>query len=183
MRLNVRYNAAVILTFSLLATAVLVAYAIFGSGVLRVFSVPGYMDFANPLAYVRLFTHVLGHESWRHLMSNLLVILLIGPLLEEKYGSGKLLMMMAVTALVTAVLNIALFRTGLLGASGVAFMLIVLSSMVNLRKGELPLTFVLVAGLFLGGEIVAAVREDNVSQFAHVVGGLCGAAFGFRARE
>src|SRR5688500_13976068 len=116
MRLNVRYNAPGVLTFSLLATAALLACAIFGTAALRVFSVPGYMDFANPLAYVRLFTHVLGHESWRHLMSNLLVILLIGPLLEEKYGSGKLVLMICVTAFVTAVLNIALFRTGLLGA-------------------------------------------------------------------
>jgi membrane associated rhomboid family serine protease len=126
---------------------------------------------------------VLGHESWRHLLSNLMVVLLIGPLLEEKYGSRKLLAMVCVTAGVTGVLNVVLFNTGLLGASGVAFMLIVLGSMVNLRRGEVPLTFVLVAGLFIGGEIAAAVREDNVSQFAHIVGGLCGAAFGFRSRE
>ena len=183
MRLNVRYNAPVILTFSLLATAALIASFVTRGRALVLFSVPGSMDFADPLAYVRLFTHVLGHASWRHLMANLMVVLLIGPLLEEKYGGAKLLMMMGVTALVTAVLNIALFNTGLLGASGIAFMLIVLGSMVNLRRGEVPLTFVLVAGLFIGGEIVAAVRADNVSQFAHIVGGLCGAAFGFRARD
>jgi rhomboid protease GluP len=184
MRLNVRYNAPVVLTFSLLATGVLIGYAIAGNRFLAYFVAPGRFNFASPIEYVRLFTHVLGHESWRHLMSNLLVVLLIGPLLEEKYGSGKLLMMMCVTAFVTGVLNVVLFNTGLLGASGIAFMLIVLSSMVNLRKGELPMTFVLVAGLFIGGEIAAAVTDrDNISQFAHIVGGLCGAAFGFRTRE
>ena len=183
MRLNVRYNAPVVLTFSLLATAALILSQIGGGRVLYYFTAPGTFDFANPVMYVRLFTHVLGHESWRHLLANLMVILLIGPLLEEKYGSAKLLLMICVTALVTAILNVVLFNTGLLGASGVAFMMIVLSSLVNLRKGELPLTFVLVAGLFLGGEIAAGLHRDNISQFAHIVGGVCGAAFGFRTRD
>ena len=181
---RIRYNAPVILTFSLAATAATILIGVFGNRALAWFSVPGTMDWDRVSAYVRLFTHVLGHAGWQHLMANLMIILLIGPLLEEKYGSGKLLMMMCVTAFVTGVLNVVLFNTGLLGASGIAFMLIVLSSMVNLRKGELPMTFVLVAGLFIGGEIAAAVTDrDNISQFAHIVGGMCGAAFGFRTRE
>ena len=184
MRLNVRYNAPVVLTFSLLATAALILYAIFGTSALRLFSVPGYMDFANPLAYVRLFTHVLGHESWRHLMSNLLVILLIGPLLEEKYGSTQLLEMIAITAGVTGALNILLFDTELLGASGVAFMLIVLSSLTSYKRREIPLTFVLVVLLFVGGEVTTALTQrDQISQFAHIVGGACGAMLGLTSER
>ena len=80
----------------------------------RLFYVPGTMDWDNPLAYVRLFTYVLGHEGWYHLLSNLMVILLIGPLLEEKYGSLQLLEMIAITAGVTGALNILLFDTALL---------------------------------------------------------------------
>ena len=69
---------------------------------------------------------------------------------------------------------------GLLGASGVVFMFILLSSVTNARRGRIPLTFVLVVLLFLGQEVWNGLTQDNVSQFAHVIGGLCGAAFGFR---
>ena len=179
MPLRVRYNSPVVLTFSLIATAVLLLSWLTGGKLLWLFTAPAEMSFLNPLDYLRLLTHVLGHQNWAHLLANLAVILLIGPLLEEKYGTTPLLEMIAITALVTSVLNLALFDTGLLGASGVAFMMIVLASMASMRRGELPLTFLLVAVLFVGREVVAAVRTDQVSQLAHIAGGACGAAFGF----
>ena len=176
MRFRIRYNAPVVLTFSLAATCV----TLMGETVVReLFTVPGHMAWADPLAYVRLFTHVLGHAGFQHLLANVAIILLIGPLLEDKHGSADLLTMIAITAGVTGVLNVALFGTGLLGASGVAFMMVLLASLINFRRGEVPLTFVLVVGLFVGQELVAMLRTDQVSQFAHLVGGACGAAFGF----
>ena len=53
--------------------------------------------------------------------------------------------MILVTALLTALLNAVFFNTGLLGASGIVFMLILLSSCANIRAGEIPLTLILVA--------------------------------------
>ena len=41
----------------------------------------------NPMTYVRMFTHSIGHRDWDHMVSNFLIILLIGPMIEEKYGS------------------------------------------------------------------------------------------------
>ena len=68
----------------------------------------------------------------------------------------------------------------LLGASGIVFMLILLSSLSGMRAGAIPLTLILVAVLYLGGEVVDAITlRDNVSQLTHVVGGLCGACLGF----
>ena len=186
---RIRYNAPVILTFSLLAAAATILVATLGDtraggAVARIFLVPGYMDWDNPVAYVRLFAHVLGHAGWQHLMSNLLIILLIGPLLEEKYGSVQLLEMIAITAGVTGALNILLFDTALLGASGVAFMLIVLSSLTSYRRREIPLTFVLVVLLFVGGEVTAALTQrDQVSQFTHIIGGACGAMLGLTSER
>ena len=176
MRFRIRYNAPVVLTFSLAATVV----TLLGPWVVqRLFTVPGHMAWGDPFAYARLFTHVLGHAGFQHLLANLTIVLLIGPLLEDKHGSADLAVMIALTALVTGVLTVALFSTGLLGASGVAFMMILLASLINVRRGELPLTFVLVVGLFVGQELIAMFRHDRVSQFAHLVGGACGAAFGF----
>jgi rhomboid protease GluP len=180
---RIRYNAPVVLSFSLLAAAATIAIGVTDGRANRWFSVPGRMDWDSLLAYVRLFTHVLGHEGWRHLMANLMIILLIGPLLEEKYGSVRLAEMIAITALVTGALNILLFDAGLLGASGVAFMLIVLSSLTSYRRREIPLTFVLIVLLFVGGEVATAWRSDSVSQFAHILGGACGATLGLASER
>jgi membrane associated rhomboid family serine protease len=184
MKLRVRYNAPVVLTFSLACVGVLLLFALTRGDAVPYFTAPAVARWANPVFYLRLFTHVLGHGDWHHLLANLTVILLLGPLLEEKYGSVTLLEMIAITAGVTGALNVLLFDTGLMGASGVAFMLIVLASLANFRRGEVPLTFVLVAVLFLGAEVAQAMGdEDNVSQFAHVVGGLCGAGLGWFVKE
>ena len=87
--------------------------------------------------------------------------------------------MMAITALITAIINMIFFKTALLGASGIAFMLILLSSFANYQKGKIPLTLLLVALIYIGGEVVnGIISTDNISQLAHIVGGICGAFFG-----
>lgn len=183
MGIRLRYNSPVILTFTLVATAVLVIDTLTaGAASYAAFTVFPTPDFRNPLTYFRLFSHVIGHADWTHLMSNFAFVLLIGPILEEKYGSLRTLSMMAVTALVTGVLAALVFRTALRGASGIVFMLILLGSFTNSRQGEIPLTFILVVILFLAREVINAVAvRDNVAQFAHIAGGLCGGAFGFAA--
>ena len=109
------------------------------------------------------------------------VVRVIGPPLEEKYGSRRLLGCIALTALISGLVQFLLFPgSALLGASGIVFMMIVLSSLAGMREGEVPLTLVLVVLLYLGGEVVDAVTaRDTVSQLTHIVGGLCGAGLGF----
>lgn len=143
----------------------------------------GRVDLSDPSSLFTLFSHVLGHVSIEHLLGNLTFILLIGPIVEEKYGSKKTLVMIILTALITGVLNILIFNTGLIGASGIVFMLILLVSFTNSRNGEIPVTFILVALLFIGKEVLAALSADQVSQFAHIIGGVCGSIFGFAGRK
>ncbi len=178
--MRIRYNAPVTLTFALLSTAVLVFDLLTGRRLTAgFFSIGPTLDFSNPLQWPRLVTHVIGHADWAHLISNFAFILLLGPSLEEKYGSAGLFFMMLLTALVTGLLNILLFSTGLLGASGIVFMMILLSSFTNIRQGDIPMTFLLVVALYLTREFAASVRQDGISQFAHIVGGACGGLFGF----
>lgn len=174
------YNSPVILTFALAACVIMAADGLSGGRLTpRLFATyPGF-EFSSPAFYFRLVSHVLGHKNWAHLTANFSVILLVGPMVEEKYRSMPLLKMMLVTALVTGLLNAAFFTTGLLGASGLAFMLILLASFTNHKEGELPLTFVLVVILFLAKEAVQAFTQDDISQFAHIIGGVCGSLFGF----
>ena len=184
-RLVIRFNAPVILTFALLALlALLLGNWTDGATTYRYFSV--YRSaLSDPLTYVRFFGHVLGHSGYEHYMGNMLLLLLVGPGLEEKYGSGTMVWTIAVTALVTGLVNFVFFpHTMLLGASGVVFMMIVLSSFTAMRKGEIPVTLILVIIFYLGGEILDGLfKQDNVSQITHIVGGLCGLVFGFTIRR
>jgi len=126
-----------------------------------------------------MISHVIGHASVEHLLGNMTFILLLGPIVEEKYGGGKTALMILITAIITAIINMMFFSTGLLGASGIVFMLILLVSFTNMKDGKIPLTFILVALLFVGKEVIHIMQEDNVSQAAHIIGGICGSAFGF----
>ncbi|MGI9255926.1 MAG: rhomboid family intramembrane serine protease, partial [Salinispira sp.] len=106
-------------------------------------------------------------------------ILLLGPILEEKYGSVNLLFMIIITALATGIASILLSNITLLGASGLVFMMILLSSFVNVQKGDMPLTFLLVLLIYLLREFLTAFQTDSISQLAHIVGGAVGSIFGF----
>jgi rhomboid protease GluP len=180
MGLRIRYNSPVILTFAILCAVVLLIDQISGGIFIRTFfTLPPYFNARSFLSWLTLFTYVIGHVSWAHLIGNFSFILLIGPVLEEKYGSLPLLLMMLVTALATAVLNMLFVKAGLLGASGIAFMLILLSSFTNIRQGDIPITFILIIALYLVREFVNALTPNTVSELAHVAGGLIGGLFGF----
>lgn len=173
-KIRISYNAPVVLTFALLSVGV---FLIPEETRLQWFATHGRLD--GLAGYVTLVTHIFGHASWQHLIGNFMLILLLGPILEERYGSFSLIVMIVITALVSGLVDTALGdRT--LGASGIVFMMILLASTANIRQGEIPLTFIAVAVIYLGGEIVHAVRdEDNVSQLGHLLGGVSGAIFGF----
>ena len=114
-----------------------------------------------------------------------LLLLLVGPGLEEKYGSGTMVWTIAVTALVTGLVQFIFFPTTvLLGASGVVFMMIVLSSFTEMGKEGIPITLILVVIFYLGGELIDSLTTaDNVSRLTHIVGGLCGLVFGFSIKR
>ena len=45
------------------------------------------------------------------------------------------------------------------------------------------LTFILIVVIFVGKEILAILREDQVSQMAHIIGGALGSFFGFTLQD
>ena len=174
------YNSPVVLTLVLGAVAVqAITHFIDAGFTQRWFVLHGNMNWGEPVEYLRWFSYILGHGDWQHLMNNMILILLVGPVLEEKFGHGYLLLMILLTAGVTAVLQVFIWNDNLLGASGIAFMLVLLGSLTNVRQGQIPLTFILVAVFFLGKEILAIMDNDGISQMAHLVGGACGSFFGF----
>ena len=136
---------------------------------------------ANPLTYVRFFGHIIGHANWEHFIGNFMLLLVVGPLLEEKYGSSNLLFVVLATALVTGIVNYIFFpHVQLLGASGVVFAFILLSALTSFKEGTIPLTFLIVAVLYIGQEIYSGLFvQDNVANLTHILGGIVGAVLGF----
>ena len=179
MNFKVHCNRPVVLTFALIATVVTLVNLIPGRPLDPFFALGGNFSFVNPFDYLTLFTHTLGHANFLHLLSNMTFLLLLGPILEEKYGSKTLLLMMGITALVTSICYLLLFDNGLLGASGIVFMCITLVSLVNMQDGKIPITFILVFLIFIGQEVFHSFQDNQISEFAHIAGGLCGSAFGF----
>lgn len=135
----------------------------------------------NPLTYIRLFTHCIGHKDWDHLASNFLYILLIGPMIEEKYGSINLLIMLLLTSLFIALFNIIFNNYYITGASGNVYMLIVLSSFSNISEGKIPITLILIFLFYISTEIKKSILEGNKKVYhdGHLIGAICGVLFGF----
>ena len=178
---RIQYNSPLILSYALVSLAVLgLNYLTGGMSNALVFSIHR-SALTDPLLYVRMIGHVLGHASLNHYFDNMVLILLVGPMLEEKYGGKWLGIMMLVTALVTGLLFLAVSEhSALLGGSGLVFMLILLSSFTNLQKGRVPLTLILAVVIFIGREAVSgATTESNISHMTHIIGGVCGAVFGY----
>ena len=174
------FNAPAVLCFALLSLGALGLSVLTGGASNRlVFSVYR-SSFFHPMTYVRLFCHVLGHTSFSHYVGNMALILALGPIVEERYGSWRLLFMFALTAVVSGLFHIFFGgNSALMGASGLVYMLIFLASTSGAKGGEIPLTLVAVAALYLTQEIMGGLFSlDDISHLSHIVGGACGAVIG-----
>ena len=66
------------------------------------------------------------------------------------------------------------------GASGVLYMLIILSSFVNMEGGKIPITLALIIIFFVADDIIKFIKreDDNISHIGHLIGAICGVVFG-----
>ncbi|MCR4744741.1 MAG: rhomboid family intramembrane serine protease [Lachnospiraceae bacterium] len=180
-RLKISYNSPAVLTFVLICLSVLVINILTMGQVIPFLFTTYHSSLANPLTYIRFFTHVLGHIGWSHLINNASFILLLGPMLEEKYGSATIIKIIVITAVVTGIVNYIFFpNVGLCGASGIVFAFIIMASFTGFNSGEIPLTFILVAVIYIGQQVVEGITvSDNISNLAHIIGGAVGALLGY----
>ena len=180
-KVKVSFNSPVVLGFTILCLITLVLSWITRGFTNDLFFSVYHSSLTSPLTYVRFFGHVLGHANWEHFIGNIMLFLVVGPLLEEKYGSSNILFVILATALVTGIANYIFFPgVQLLGASGVVFAFILLSPFTSVKEGTLPLTVVLVAIIYIGEQIYNGIfHQDNVANFTHILGGLVGAALGY----
>jgi GlpG protein len=181
-KFRVTFNAPVTLTFVLMCFAATLSGILTGGVSTQLLFSTYHSSMLNPMTYVRFFTHVLGHMGWSHFIGNASYLLLLGPMLEEKYGSQRIAGVIAVTALATGLVNYIFFwNVALCGASGVVFAFILMASFTGFREGEIPLTFILVAVIYIGQQVYEGLTvQDNISNMAHIVGGMVGSVLGYK---
>ena len=178
---RITFNSPVVLSFVIISFGVMVANYLTAGLSNQFLFVTYHSSLASPMTYVRFFTHVLGHNGWSHYIGNMMYLLLLGPMLEEKYGSRAIIEVILVTGLVTGLVNWFFFPgIALCGASGVVFAFIMMTSFTGFREGEIPLTVILVTIIFLGQQVYEGLFvADNISNMAHVVGGIVGGVAGY----
>lgn len=180
-KIRVSYNSPVIITFVLIcAISLVLNWITNGMSNQLLFSVYR-SSWLDPLTYIRMFGHIAGHANWEHFFGNMTLLLVIGPLLEEKYGSLNLLFVILFTAFITGVIHCIFFpHIRLLGASGVVFALILLSAFTNVKDESIPITLILVAIIYMGQQVYDGIfLQDNISNLTHIIGGLTGTGLGF----
>ena len=179
--LKISFNSPAILVFALICVAVQVLNVATQGASNRLLFSTYRSSLLNPLTWLRCVTHVFGHADWNHLLNNMMLLLILGPMLEEKYGTANIIFVMLATAVATALVNMIFFpNVALLGASGIVFAMVLLSSITSTDGKTIPLTFIVVAILYIGQQVYEGIFvADNISQMGHIVGGLVGSVLGF----
>ena len=164
--ITLKYNAPVTLTFALLS---LLALAL--------------NELTDGWTTQNLFCsvlHVLGNTSLTTCTGNIIVLLVVGPAAEERFGSAKVFFAVLLTALAGAAIMWFLFpEATIMGASGVLFCMMMLASFASMRGGAIPITLILVIILYLGSEVLQAVSgEAGLPELTHIAGGVVGLLLG-----
>ena len=172
-------NAPVLLGFVLLCVTIHIVSSVF-PGFSKILGMDDrFTQFWNPFSYISFVSHVLAHSDWGHLQGNMVHLLLVGPAVEHSFGSTNLFLIIIIVAVSSAFVHLAIGKayTFQLGASGVVFACILLSSLVTASNGTIPLSFVIVATWWMGGEMwnfffagdaVVSTRSRGLSWFGSV---------------
>lgn len=180
-KLKITFNAPVTLGFVIMCFIATLLGVVSKGSITQTVFMTYHSSLTSPMTYVRLVTHIFGHSGWSHFIGNASYLLLLGPMLEEKHGSKELIEVIGITAVITGIINYIFFwNVGLCGASGVVFAFIILASFTGFKEGEIPLTFILVAAIFIGQQVYEGIAvHDDISNMAHIVGGIVGAVIGY----
>ncbi len=187
------YDSPVAVSFVLLSLLLYVLDSFALKGKLGAFfSVPSPFNFSKPIMYFSLVFHVFANDTWQHFFVDSLMIMILGSVLEERYGSSFLGVMIFISCLVSGVLSVCAHAHGIQGASEVVFTLIILSAMSLLLKKQLSCTWILIFVFYIayGVSGIASPNsslsssgffQKSIPVFISFVGGVCGSLFGLLA--
>lgn len=137
---------------------------------------------SKPLSYVRILFSIFGSYNQNSFMIPVFLICLFGPVLEERYGSIIIGIMMIVSGVFSGVLNACFCEHMTSGASSVVFMMLFLNAFFSLSKKKLPLSFIFVVGFYIAMDLIMFHNPNGiVGVLIEIAGGLCGSLFAFLA--
>lgn len=134
---------------------------------------------SQPSSYFRLIFYVFGATDLVFLLSNLLFLLMLGPAMEERYGSVVIGIMLGVSALFSGVLNACFCETGLRGCMPIVFMMIFLNSFMSFSRKKIPVSFIAIFVFYIAKETAGKNFSQIVGVIICIAGGLCGSLFAF----
>ena len=174
------YNAPVTLTFALLSRLALALNELTDGWKTQNLFCFFKSSFSDYLTYPRAVLHVLGNTSLTTCTGNIIVLLVVGPAAEERFGSAKVFFAVLLTALAGAAIMWFLFpEATIMGASGVLFCMMMLTSFASVRRGAIPITLILVIILYLGSEVLQALTGTaGLPELTHIAGGVVGLVLG-----
>lgn len=141
----------------------------------------GNMQFSYFRYYLKLFIYVFGATDKLILFTNLLFIILLGPQMEEQYGSVMIGIMMFISAIFAGVLNACFCKEPMLGADPIIFMLIILDVLLCCKKKTINCTTFLLVIIFICVQVFRNSSNGAVGNIIVIAGGLCGSLFAFLA--
>ena len=187
LKLKFEYDSPVMLTFAFLTLIIFILDTFAFKGKLKdtwLFT-PTAAGGAFPFSFsdfpsiLRLFIHVFGYDEASVLICNLIFILLLGPAMEERYGSVIIGIMIFVSALFSGVLNACFCQNAVCGAEPVVFMLILLWTMMQLSRSKISASAIAVIALFVTMLVFRKNPNGLVGLIVTIAGGLCGSLFAF----
>ncbi len=190
LNLKISYDAPVTLTFVIVCALIFLLNVLLirngkSGGFEKIFASPtsqgGVLPFipSAPLSYFRLLFYIFGSEPGYayELFTNLILIMLLGPSMEERYGSVIIGIMIFVSALFSGVLNACFLETSLVGCVPLVSMMIFLNAFMSFSKKKFPLSFAAVMVLFVLVQFFTGAGILRI--IVCIAGGLCGSLFAF----
>ena len=137
-------------------------------------------NFKEAASYLRLVLYQFGYFDLYFLFRDLIIILLLGQILEERYGSVIMGLMMFFSSLFSGVLN-ACFCTGkIYGAASIVIMMVFLNTLTSISKKNVSILSVATIALVVCSEFFTK-SHGFLGVIVSVAGGLCGSLFAFLA--
>lgn len=138
-------------------------------------------SFSKIADYFKLVLYVFGGTEKSVLFTNLLLIMLLSPQMEELYGSVSIGLMYVISAVFAGVLNVFLGKAPVCGADSIIFMLIVLDVLACFKSKSINCSAIVVVVVFICVQVFRKNPNGTVGIIIIIAGGICGSLLAFCA--
>lgn len=187
IKIKFSYDSPVSLSFAIITVLIFVLNSFVLKGKLTpFFTAPTAAGGAFPFkfneiaSYLRLVFFQFGYNDLSLLFADLIIILLLGQILEERYGSLIVGLMMFFSSLFSGVLNACFYNNSLFGAGSIVMMMIFLNALTSISKKKVSILSLVTIALLICREVFS--KSNGLIGFLIVLaGGVCGSMFAFLA--